>query len=92
MKKRLIIFGLIYFTLDILSILTVFAWKSFGGSHQMNFFQKAITFFFTFPSDILLGKEGGLGLFLLINTVFWTVALGVILEVYSQIKALTSLK
>ena len=60
MKKRLMLFGLIYFALDLASILIVFAWKSFGGSESMTFLQKAITFFFTFPSNLILNNGGNI--------------------------------
>lgn len=88
MKKRLIIFGSIYFALDLASILVVFAWKSFGGTGSMNFLQEAITFFFTFPSDLLLSRESNLLLFLLLNTVCWTLIFGLLLFGYKKIRGL----
>ena len=81
------LFGLIYFALDLASILIVFAWKSFGGSESMTFLQKAITFFFTFPSNLILNNGGNIILFLLLNTLCWTLIFGAFLLGYTRLRS-----
>jgi len=72
MKKKVLIFGIIYLVLFILMSLLIFSWNAFGGSKSTNFIQKAITFFFAFPSYLNILGIKNICLFPLINTLFWT--------------------
>ena len=66
-----IIFFVAYTILNFVSTMVLYSWTAFGGRNSMNFFQKAIFFFFNFPSGYLKIESMVLGI--LINALFWSV-------------------
>ncbi len=88
MIKRTIIFGVVYLVLNLLTIFILISWNSFGGSNSTNLFQKAITFFFTFPGSIELFKECNAFILMMLNTVFWCLIFYVILLLWLKIRYL----
>ena len=86
MKKKVLIFGIIYLLLFILMSFLIFSWNAFGGSHSTNFIQKVITFFFTFSSYLSILGITNICLFPLINTLFWTVIFYLCLLLFYKLK------
>jgi hypothetical protein len=81
MKKPIFLFAIIYFFLEVGTIFIIFGWNAFGGANSMNFFQKAVTFFFTFPSKVLFTNNSNILQYVIPNTISWTAifSLGLIL-------------
>lgn len=86
MKKKIIVFAILYFIASLLSALFLFAWNSFGGWASMNFFQKAITVFFMFPGSVFDLNRDYVFVHLLVNTAFWTLVFCLIFKVFSQLR------
>jgi len=72
MKKKVLLFGIIYLVLFILMSFLIFSWNAFGGSQSTNFIEKLVTFFFSFPSHLNILGIKTICMFPLINTLFWT--------------------
>lgn len=86
MKKKLLIFCIAYIVIYIPLSFLIFSWNAFGGSNNTNLFQKTITFFFTFPSSLVLLKTIDVLLFPFIDAVFWTIIFYLCLLLFYQFK------
>lgn len=87
MKKILLTFATVYFILEFALIFILFGWSAFGGSKSMTFFQKIVTFLFTFPSNWLFDNNESLFLYYAIpNTIFWTLILLLLLILWEKLK------
>lgn len=84
MVKKTLIFAVIYVVLSIVGIIFIFAWNSFGGSNSTNYFQKAVTFFFSFPANTLGLNQLHFVFQLLINATFWSLVFFIILYIKQQ--------
>ncbi|MEM9859203.1 MAG: hypothetical protein AAF843_17720 [Bacteroidota bacterium] len=84
--KRTLIFSIVYFVFNVLTILLLFAWTSFGGRESMNLFQKIITVFFSFPGLELGLNQSNFFLYLLVNTIFWSTVFYVVLVLIKKIR------
>ncbi|MEM8846838.1 MAG: hypothetical protein AAGD17_07020 [Bacteroidota bacterium] len=65
-----IVFFIIYVIASFASVMLLYSWTAFGGGSSLNFIQKAIIFFFDFPSRYL--KINAIILGVLINALFWS--------------------
>lgn len=88
MIKRTIIFGAVYLVLNLLTVFILISWNSFGGSNSTNLFQKAITFFFTFPGSIELFKEFNAFILIMLNTIFWSFIFYILLFLWQKMSYL----
>lgn len=71
--KYTIFFYIFHIILNVLMIMIIFGWTAFGGSNSMNWIQKGITYFFTFPGLNLGLNENHFFIYLLLNALFWSV-------------------
>mgnify|MGYP006083371679 CR=1 FL=1 len=79
-----IVFFVVYLILNFASSMLLYSWTAFGGRNNINFAQKAILFFFDFPSLNLGLKSIWLSLF--INAIFWSIIFIIIVYLYNNIK------
>jgi hypothetical protein len=84
--KKTLYFSIIYFILDILSVLLIFAWTSYGGRDSMNLLQKIVSVLFSFPGLELNLNDSSLILYLLVNTAFWTLIFYALLRILSGLR------
>ena len=86
MIKKVLIFGVVYLILNVLSVFLIFSWNAFGGSRSTNFLQKAITFFFSFPGSLDIFKQTHVIIALLINAIFWSAIFFAILFITNKLR------
>lgn len=84
--KKALIFSIIYFVVNVMTILILFAWTSFGGRESMNLFQKIIGVFFSFPGLELGLNKNHFFIYLLVNTVFWSIMFYSVLLLIEKIR------
>lgn len=70
--KASLVFCTFYLILDLVGVLFVFSWTSFGGRNSMSWWQEIIEVLLTFPAANLVAEEKGLFVYFLLNAVFWT--------------------
>ena len=87
MKKPIIIFAIIYFILEFATIFLIFGWNAFGASSHKNGLQKALEFFFGFPSKWLFKNNESLLLYSIPNTIFWTLIFALLFYGWKRMKS-----
>ena len=79
-----IAFFVIYVIASFASAMLLYSWTAFGGGNSINFIQKAIIFFFDFPSKYV--KIDSIILGVLINALFWSIMFLGIIYFYKSVK------
>lgn len=86
MKRPIIIFALVYFLLEIVTIFIIFGWNAFGGSDHKSSFQNIIEFVFRFPSKWLFKNSDSILLNIVPNTIFWTLVFAIVYYLWRRLR------